>query len=288
MRTNYLNKFEDRGYAVFNGVLPSMRWFEGVYEDFDRFIDSVESEPEKGLQLRRYAQEWLKEDDHDYYYCNVPCSYRNRLVNDRKRDKVYLQWCYDFSRSALFRGSAIGQESNTIRLCEKLEELEYICSPIFRDCIDDLGRTFPAFAARFDTNRALPVIFKLVRYSLSPLRFATDPHYDKSALSLILNSDDAHVNWKIGKGHSCRLSDMAAPFDYPEDRDQPTDTILFPGLCLRAMDVAVDPAPHCVMPVTDRPYRHSIIAFLLIPGLGNMDALDTQAVYQHDILPEIH
>lgn len=286
IKENYLTQMERNGYVVLENILPNKLWFKEVFDLFDIFIDA--SNKEDFQELRKTAFDFLADNDNESYYCGVPSSFRNREIRDDKRYKVYLQWCLEFAESELMRKTQIGQKPDTVFLFDKLKTLETICSKIFWKSIDDIGEKYPEYKAKYSKERALPIIFKLVRYNKRKNKFATDPHYDKSGLSIIVDSDDEKVQWKVGKGKDCLLSDMIAPFEYPNNETDLNHCILFPGLCLEEVDVNLEPTPHYVMPVTDRMYRHSLIAFLLVPGLKGTEKLDTQAKYNHDILKEIN
>jgi hypothetical protein len=151
----------------------------------------------------------------------------------------------------------------------------------------EIGVDSPEHLALYAEDRPLPIIIKMIRYNNSPEQFATDPHYDKSSLSLILNADDDEVRLRLGYGRNCPLSSMFTPLQYPESAQEPNSCVMIPGLCLELAGIDLPPTPHCVMPVDKAAHRHSIIAFLLVPHLEGTDGLDTQAPYVHDVMTNI-
>ena len=282
---SHLDALDTHGNVVFDRVLPDRVWFKQVYDLYDELYDWLTDET--GTELRQAALDWLNVGDNDSYYCGAPCGFRDRKSMQFKRDKAYMQWCLEFARSTQFAETAAGQLPAMQNLSHHMEHLESVCSELFMRVLTDIGEENPDYVARYDMDRPLPIIIKLIRYNKNPTQFATDPHYDKSALSLILNADDDEVRWRLGRGDNCPLSKMTAPFSYPDSPDEPNSCVMFTGLCLERSGVRLAPTPHFVMPVEDNKFRHAVIAFLLTPHLENTDSLNTQAPYIHDVMQDI-
>ncbi|NER97247.1 MAG: hypothetical protein F6J86_25950 [Symploca sp. SIO1B1] len=247
----------------------------------DKLSDQVRQE------WREAAFEWLAKGDNDSYFCGVPAAFRDRAKTEGKRNKAYLQWLLEFSVSPQFAATQVSKFPAMKTITEKLTELHHYCAGQMTPILSELIDVYPQFGERYDPRRPLPLVFKVVRYNHSPGRFATDPHFDKSGLSAILQADDPRVMWRVGKGNPCRLSQAIAPFDYPEDPTAPSPSIIFPGLCLEEAGLEVSPTPHFVLPVEERNYRHSVIAFLLVPHLTNPDNMNTTAPVIQDALYEV-
>lgn len=280
---NYEKLLSEKGYVVIEDILPPRIWFDEMYSLFDSIISSMTAQSEG--ELKESYENWLI--DNEKYYCGVPLGYRKRTGENGKDFKIYLQWCYDFSESSHFKIN----DSEIYNMLKKLYSffrvLEECCSSIFLKAIKDIGFKYPHFANYFTLDRKLPIIFKIIRYEQKSDNLGTPPHYDKSALSMILDSNDQKVNWKIGQGTNCLLSSMHSPFEYPKDPKAYNHAILFPGLCLKEVDVDILPSPHFVMPIRDKVYRHSIVSFLLVPNLEGTEHLDTKAKYVNDLFPKI-
>ena len=282
---SYVERFRRDGHAVFDRFLPSRIWFDELYAAADLLIEELTDE--LAAEWRQAAFDWLAEGDNGSYYCGVPPAYRDRAGIAGKRNKAYIQWCLEHARSPRFAATRVARLEPVRILSRKMTELHEICSGAFESILADFAEPYPQLVARFDEGRPLPIVFKLVRYNQSPNRFATDPHFDKSGLSMILRADDETVRWRIGQGNPCRISEMSAPFEYPRDHAEPNPAVVFPGLCLEAAGVDVAPTPHFVLPVEQKRYRHSTIAFLVVPHLEGTDDLDTQAPFIHDALTQV-
>lgn len=279
---SHLQALRDVGHVVLESAMPSRRWFEELYEATDVLIDELSDAMRSDWQ--RAALAWLAEGDNDSYFCGVPAAFKDRSGVAGKRNKVYLQWFLEFSRSEFFKNTMVAKLPSARLVSLGIAELHHRCSEHLAPLMSEMMRAYPEFTQRYTSDRPLPISLKLVRYNRSPGKFATDPHFDKSAVSMILQADDPKVHWRIGQGNPCRISQMTAPFEYPDNADAPSPVILFPGLSLQAAGVDIPPSPHFVLPVEDRPYRHSIIAFLIVPHLSNADSLDTTAPTIHDAL----
>lgn len=203
--------------------------------------------------------------------------FANALEINGKDVKSYLQWTLEFSNYVF------NQDNSYRRISSKLEELQETCSTYFWQVIEEISIEIPGIRNLYVKNRHLPIVFKIIRYRQDKSRLATPPHFDKSSLSMILDSDDNKVQWRVGKGNNCLLSKMHSPFNYPQNPNDKNHTILFPGLCLRSANIEIDPTPHFVMPIYEKPIRHSLIAFLLIPHLKDTEFLETKATYIQDI-----
>lgn len=278
---SYLDMLLHDGFAVFERLLPSRDWFDDLYRITDVLMDSLSDEV--AAEWRQSAFDWLSEEDNASYFCGAPPAYRDRAGTEGKRNKAYIQWCLEYARSRQYAETGVASMAHARELTAKLELLHAICSETYVNVLADFEADYPEFVGRYDPERPLPILFKLVRYNRSPRRFATDPHFDKSGFSIILRADDEKVQWRLGKGNPCRISTMTAPIEYPADSADPNPAILFSGLCLEAVGVKVPPTPHFVLPVEQKKYRHSIIAFLLVPHVDT-DNLVTDAPYIQDAL----
>lgn len=282
---DYFEILDTDGYVVFDRSLPDRRWFESIYQLYDDFVDGLT--PESSAELRQSALAWLQTKNMYNYYCGAPAGFRDRHGMSGKRDKSYLQWCRPFARSAEFTATVAAGTDAMQKLCRRLDYLESVCARLFQGVLDDIGQRYPDYLSRYDPERPLPIIIKMLRYNRNPSQFATDPHNDKSALSLILHADDSSVRWRIGRGKNCPLSAMVAPFAYPESPTASNHSVLFSGLCLEDAGVELPPTPHFVMPVERGDYRHSVVAFLLTPDLPSTATMSTQASFVHDIMENI-
>lgn len=282
---NNWERLKEKGFLILEDAMPNQCWFDEFYKVADELIDTMDEE--LTLEWRSAAQDWLKKNDNHDYFCGVPACYRDRTKQSGKRDKVYIQWIYELFLSEQFQATKVAKLPASKILGQYLLELQKRCSEHLQPLMEQLFQTYPDFKKRFHHDRPLPIVMKLVRYNYNENRFATNPHFDKSGISMLLNSNDEKVRWRIGEGNPCPLSSLHAPMEYPQDRETNHPILLIPGLFLQSAGIDVEPTPHCVLPVKNRRHRHSIIAFLMIPHTKNADTMMTDAPTVHDALFEV-
>jgi hypothetical protein len=285
-----LRDLASQSYVVFKGALPNRCWFNNLYNTYDDVSRLLLETPALLDEWHRCVESWQRIRDTRQFFCGTPTDFRDRSTRADKRDKEYLQYSLDFATSSAFRDSVLSRNCAVVRLFGMLEELHFACADLFFRVIDSITAEVPEAKSRllYD-GRLAPIIIKVLRYNRRPERFATDPHFDKSALSLLLNSDDKSVSYRLGRyvPSEIRYSELFAPIEYPPNDDQWNDAVLISGLCLREVGLsALPPTPHSVLPVQDRDVRHSVVAFYLVPYLDTTH-MTTNAPYINDLLPGV-
>lgn len=280
----------EKGYHVFVASLPCRQLFKPLYDAFDRLYEAITDDPTMIRKWDDAIKDWQGERNNLAFYDRVPPGFKDREGQEGKRDKAYVQYCLDFAVSKAYRDSGLSHIGEVSKLFGHLEELHFVCVDLFSRAISSVCDSNENAKNRLCyRDRLSPVVFKLIRYNPDAKRFGTDPHYDKSALSLILNSDDQEVSYRVGpyKHTTFRYSELIGPIKYPASDLDPNDAVLVSGLCLREIGLdGFNPSPHSVLPITRPTCRHSIVAFYLAPFV-NLDFLDTQARYVNDYDPEV-
>ena len=98
------------------------------------------------------------------------------------------------------------------------------------------------------------------------------PHFDKSVLTLIWDSDDDNNDCLLicENTKNPNLKALKKPERrYAQSVDQ-TSAILIGGLALPIMRIDVEPTLHGVA-LPKKEYRHAIISFMLLPGIDMSD-----------------
>lgn len=289
LETIVASSLAGKGYHVFASSLPSHNWFRGLYSAFDRLVELIENDPTLDAEWDQAVRAWHATDDTAMFYCKIPPSFKDRAGRVGKRNKCYLQYCQDFALSEPFVTSRLGSIPEVCNVFQRLEELHFTCVDLFH-------RSFRSiFAGRNDMDkvnypgRFSPIMFKLLRYNSDPRRFGTGPHYDKSALSLLLHSDDAEVTYRLGpfSNNAFRYSELHAPISYPSSSNSKNHAVLVCGSCLQAVGLSsFQPTPHSVLPIKKAEKRHSIVAFHIVPYLDTTN-LVTKASYINDYDPDV-
>jgi hypothetical protein len=118
-------------------------------------------------------------------------------------------------------------------------------------------------------NRSFPVILRLIRYEPGPA-IATPLHFDKSALTLHMNSNDSSGDrFLIGPGgrRDISITDLV-PIGGRKNETGATHAIVFPGLFLNTIGFDyLPPTPYAALGMPNSQYRHTLVAFWLVPFL---------------------
>jgi len=279
------HRLSANGFHIFRDSIPSRRWFEALYVAFDEVLTAILNSEALESEWHRCVSEWQDEADTESYYCNVPADFRDRSGRADKRDKSYLQFTLDFAMSDAFANSQLSERDDVRKLFGMLEQLHFLTAELFFKAIKAIDAVAPGTASKMvERTRLAPIVIKLLKYNRNESRFATDPHFDKSALSLVLHSDDPQPTLKIASSRHTRprYSEFFVPMKYPADALSKNSALLINGICLNAIGLeAFPPTPHSVPPVTDRPHRFSVVAFYLVPHLDT-SKLCTVAPFMND------
>lgn len=278
-------KLQNFGYIETPNILPTHEFFCQLYSAFDDFIALLLKNSELEILINNIAEDWRKLADHESFYAGAPPKFQDRTRRDDKAEKIYLQFCLEYFLFFSRYKSIYQQYPEVKKLYDLLLRAHYAALQVFRPFVELLSVTNPGLEKVLLPKTCVPpVMLKLVRYEPSG-NLGTAPHHDKSALTLLMNSDDqGNEKFAVGRCEDgwLKLSDLKPPL-----RQKPNErgAILFPGMCLREAGFErLQPSPHCVLPVLGRKRRHSLIAFLLVPHLKT-DALVTNVEFRGPQFP---
>lgn len=266
------NNLRVNGFHVIAKSLPPRLWFQKLYETYDRVLDELQHDPVLIEDLDDHMRAWQAVDDNKDYLGGTPPTFRDRGERADKEDKTYFQFSRAFYTSRFFAGSLIAKLPAMKELLGYMSELHDIAARLFGESFLALEEDHPGITRAMSVNATTPpIVVKAIRYNANPERFAeNNAHYDKSALTLILNSDDPDTLVRVAPFNASGVSrkSFCKAVDYPASLAAPNDATLISGLCLQEAgfpDLA--PTPHYILPI-DRPYaRHSVVAFYLVPGM---------------------
>jgi hypothetical protein len=242
--------------------------YENLYKKFDIFIDKMSNHKDFSEKIYYAEKEYSKNITETKRYCNAPPSYRDPLVHPTKRfNKIYCQYTLGH-HEFLKKDKDLPGEASDFYDC--MREVDTAAKAYFVEILQHLENEKPGIRPLLYGNyKELTVISKIVRYKKNQAhKWGTTPHFDKSALSLILDSND--------KNHESLLlcEDVENPsieaLHKPErqfaHKNDATSAILIPGLAFKKAKWDINPTLHGVT-TFDKEYRHAIISFLLIPDI---------------------
>jgi len=215
-------------------------------------------------------KEYGANEDLKKRYCSAPPSYRDSRKNLQKRfDKVYFQFMkehYDMAfgdKKGVFEG-----KPKAVDFLHGMKKIDDTAKDMFIDIIEKIDVENPGFKKLiYGQHGELTVVSKIVRYNKTE-SWGTTPHRDKSALTLIWDSDDLNdESLSLCKDlHNPSLERLEIPQRQFSGKDNCTSTILIPGLSLQQVGIALPGTVHGVLPFTQQ-FRHAVISFLLIPDI---------------------
>lgn len=278
------------GFHTFRNALPPRRWFAGFYAQFDALATRLECHPDLAESWNALAAQWLARGDNAAYWCSVPPAFKDRTKRLGKRDKIYLQYSVPFAFWLAHREPDLLDRLGATGLFEALQRLHVLCSSLFNQAIVAIADGDRVIAAQLRPSmRPAPIVLKAIRYNPNAARFGADAHYDKSALSLLVNADDYDSRVRIGpyRAQGSRLSDLVAPVESARSDTASGDAVVIVGACLREIGLAsFGPTPHAVLPVVQPRRRHSVVAFHLVPHL-DASHVETAAPVTNDVFPNV-
>ena len=137
----------------------------------------------------------------------------------------------------------------------------------FTVILDSIEQDYPGIKKlMYGNNQELTVITKIVRYKNTD-NWHEKPHFDKCGLTLIWDNDDDHKSLMICEDtlHPTKAALRLPKRNYANQNDV-TSALLIGGLCFKSQGIDINPTLHYVAPIKNE-YRHSLISFLLIPGI---------------------
>jgi hypothetical protein len=260
-----LADIQQTGFALLKGALPNPSSFADAYRAFDAVANLVEADELAEILLEKTAVDWTKKPDLLGYYAKAPMGFRNRSERQDKEKKSYFQ--YTPAYEAFVR-------TNYPRIMAKYPEIDWLfvnCDSLCRASEQVLKSVILEFDRHFPGLRTLllrkgnpsPVILRLLRYEPGN-QIETLPHYDKSAFTVHMHSDDSKADqfvigpWCAGE---LSLADLN-----PVTRRANCDAVVFPGLFLDQMGYhEIRPTPHAALGSEDNRYRHVAVGFWLVP-----------------------
>jgi hypothetical protein len=125
-----------------------------------------------------------------------------------------------------------------------------------------------------------PVAIRLLQY-FGDSQFYTDPHVDKSAITIIADTDDPADDPCLVFGPLTPRVPLLSEFAPIQKRGD--ESLLFLGAAAREAGFNdFRPIPHAVRPAREQRVRHSAIFFWLLPGI-DLKAFSTSVPFTDDI-----
>lgn len=271
--TSFINgsmakQLQERGLIEINNTDMIKNDYHKLYNDFDSFINLIDTNPTFAANLNKSEKEFLINQEQKKRYCGAPPSYRDPQIHKSKRfNKIYFQYIKEY-HDQLKLNYMLPDSANIF--LNNMHKLDSIAKIYFGKVLDQLeDNQLNIKKLLYGNNNELTVISKIVRYKKDPLfKWGTTPHFDKSALTLIWNSDDDDNESLIvcEEPNSPSIDKLHKPQRIYADQNNASSTILIVGSAAQNTGLNIKPTLHGV---TDfkKDYRHAVISFLLVPDI---------------------
>lgn len=240
-----------------------------LYEQYDTFIELMTTDESLFSMLAQSEKEFVSMPQQKQRYCAAPPSYRDPLLHTKKiNNRIYFQYIKEhFELIKDKYASTLQQSPSLTNFFEHLHAVDAMAKKYFAHALDSFEQSCPGIKQVFySNNNELTVVTKVVRYKRTE-NWHEKPHFDKCGLTLIWDNDDNHQSLMLCDNP---LQPTKNNLKLPERKyahlNDATSTLLISGLCLEMLDSKVRPTLHYVGPIQNE-YRHSLISFLLIPGI---------------------
>lgn len=250
--------------------------YKTLYQQYDQFIDLMDTDKNFFEAVSHSEKEFVVDSGNRVRYCAAPPSYRNPSVHAKKiNNRIYFQYIkehFDFIKE---KCPTIVQKSGDF--LNQMALVDRTSKKYFAKIITSLEAQCPGISKVFyGDNEELRVVTKIVRYKKTQ-DWHEKPHFDKSGLTIIWDNDDNHQSLMLCKDtKNPTKAGLELPVRSFAGSVYATSALLIGGLCLKTLNYDIRPTLHYVGPIKNE-YRHSIISFLLVPGIDT-SALQTEFI----------
>ncbi len=280
--TNIYQSIRSQAFCELNNDLYLKKDYEDLYKNFGLFIESMDADSDFSEQISKTEHEFLENIEVKNRYCAAPPSYRDPRRHATKRhDKVYFQFIseyYDFVKEK--HADLLIKHPEFKCFLDGMKRLDTVSKLLFEQSLDQLEHDIPNIKQKmYEGHDQLTVISKIVRYEKSE-KWGTTPHFDKSTLTLIWDSNDEdHDCLLVCKdSNNYSMQSLVKPERLYAHQEDATSVLLITGLALPTIGIDIKPTLHGVAPIKSD-YRYAVISFLLAPNL-DMSQMKTDYVEQ--------
>jgi hypothetical protein len=248
--------------------------YNDLYKKFDTFIDLMSQNPDFAGMMYFSEKSFLSSPKQKSRYCSAPPSFRNPREHPTKRfNKIYFQFILEhYALIKQEHAEYLTTNPDAQKFLGAMLSVDQIAKDIFSAAIEAIDKKCPGFKqTMYGKHGELTVITKVVRYEKID-GWGTTPHFDKSALSLVWDSNDDNDDSLLiceNRLHPS-LEALVKPIRGYSHKKDTTSAILIAGSAFSKVGIDIKPTLHAVAPI-QKQYRHAIISFLLIPDIDMSD-----------------
>lgn len=253
------------GAAAIPSPLPADAWSH-LYTALDVLADELRGDDALAAEFDAAARAWQGESGlRDHYSGYFTPYYRDRVGQTDKDQKTIFQLCQPYYAYVYRRFPHLVQVPAFRALLQGTQAALSACERDLTALVESLSVVSPELADRLVHDSPVrPTALRLLSY-VSDDHFFTNPHVDKSAVTVILHTDDPTDDPCLvvagPSGRTLRLSDFYAPERAPDE------SLVFFGAAAQRVAPELTATPHGVRPPATPRRRHSAVFFWLLPGV---------------------
>ncbi len=244
-------QFRQVGYLEICNEEQGTETFDSLYACFDEFIEFLQINPIWAQKLYIAKERFIRSKERNFYSTNFFGFYDESIRKGRNQIAFYYSTHFHEFISSQYR--EFNQIPQMKRFFEACSEVQKPCENLFNEAVDELG-----LKTIFDSTYGKPpILFKVIKYF--PSYVATRPHYDGTALSLLLDSTDHQSLLLSAYQPSYNVDDFSSPQRKYSRSQKQTSILLIPGAFLA--EFAIYPTPHIV--ALNGIIRYAAVAFAM-------------------------
>lgn len=269
-------ELKSKGFIELENQQALKKDYDDLYNSFDKMIQDIKDNTELFEFLNNTEKEFLTDTVQKERYCSAPPSYRDPEIHTQKRhNKIYFQYVKEYFD--LLKGKhteMLNKYPNVNIFLSNMDKIDSMAKALFAPIIEELSASYPTIKDRlYGKHKELSIISKIVRYKKGKdTQWGTTAHFDKSALTLIWDSNDNnHESLVICPDNQHpSMNNLIRPERKYADSQTTSSTMLIVGSALKKDGIDLKPTLHGVHPLK-QDYRHAVISFALIPDIDMSD-----------------
>ena len=281
MDNSLWTKVSQNGVAKIPAPLPKHTWRQ-LYMSLSRFGEWFSEHKEYGDVFDQTAKAWQIDSGLKLYFSGYFSPYYRDRTNQVGRDnKRVIQFCEPYYRYLCDQAPTLLKIPEFRSLVQGMMAALYSSYATFLPTLRELSAIDPQLCKALMPDGTLPpVVLRLIEYQ-SDAYYFTNPHVDKSAVTIILDTDEP-------TDQSClvfapRENALPRLSDFSPVQKQDRDALVFFGAAPQVANHGwAIPAPHAVRPLKAPFTRHVAIFFWLLPGV-DLSRFDTATTYVNDV-----
>ncbi len=262
-------RFGRKGTFILKEDFPPQYYFEELYRDVDAILDQIKCDPYLSRKLKEASNKWISQIRNKGFWGDLALEFHfEEIETSKHRDELVVT--IDFISFFEKNYQSVYANFPLLKIVHRqILWINEIIERKFKSLLYDLERSYSGVTERIcGFSRNLPIAYRLIRYHSSE-SYASALHFDKSAMSILLNNTDRGQESKqvlaVYK-EKLNLKDLKAVRLKNANNDDRTSALVIPGLGLEAIGVDIMPTPHAVLPfVKQGCYRHAFVAYLMVP-----------------------